>query len=317
MISYPVVATTPEIFRALTGLSQKDFDALFADFQPAHARRLQQATHTKRGLRRRQRQPGAGHPFDHDLRDRLLMALLWLRVYPTYELLGWLFGLDKSNAWRNAQDVLATLEQMACFPLEAPDPKRRPLTSAAELFDAFPEVRLVVDATEQSFHRLKGWENQKPFYSGKRKRHTIKAQLICTPSGRVGSVGPSVPGSVHDLTLLRKSGQADGLAAEEGLMADLAYVGLGDDRPGLTVVLPHKAKAAEALTGQQKAHNRCVSRCRVVVENLLGRLKVFQVLRQTFRSVFGRHAQVFRVIALLVDRCLAASRPELLLVALE
>ena len=317
MISYPLVAATPDIFRALTGLSQKDFDALFADFQQAHAARLGEATHTKRGFGPRQRKAGAGHPFDHDLRDRLLLALVWLRVYPTYELLGWLFGLDKSNAWRNVQDALATLAQMACFPLEAPDQRRRPLASAAGLFDAFPEVRLVVDATEQSFHRLAGWDNQKPFYSGKKKRHTIKAQLICTPSGRVGSVGPSLPGSVHDLTLLRNSGDADGLGPGDGLMADLAYVGLADDRPGLTVVLPHKAKAGEALTGGQKAHNRRLARCRVVVENLLARLKVFQVLRQTFRSVFGRHAQVFRVVALLVDRCLAATRPEILPVALE
>ena len=317
MLSYTRVAATPAIFRALTGLSQKDFDALFGDFQKAHAARLGEATHTKRGCRPRRRKAGAGHPFDHDLRDRLLMALVWLRVYPTYELLGWLFGLDKSNAWHNVQDILATLEQMARFPLERPEAQRRPLTSEADLFDAFPEVRLVVDATEQSFHRLKGWENQKPFYSGKRKRHTIKAQLICTPSGRVGSVGPSVPGSVRDLTLLRRSGEADELAPEDGLMADLAYVGLPDDRPGLNVVLPHKAKKGVPLTDEQKAHNRRVSSCRVVVENLLAPLKVFQVLRQTFRSVFGRHAQVFRVAALLVDRCLAAARPEILPVALE
>jgi hypothetical protein len=316
MISYSLVAASPDIFGAVSGLSQKDFDALYLDFQEAHRRRLEQASHTKRGFRPRQRKAGAGHPFDHNLRDRLLMTLFWLRVYPTYELLGWLFGLDKSNAWHNVQDVLATLEQMACFPLEWPK-AQRPLTSQEDLFDAFPEVRLVVDATEQSFHRLKGWDNQKPFYSGKKKRHTIKAQLICTPSGRVGSVGPSVPGSVHDLTLLRKSGEADELLPEEGLMTDLAYVGLADDRPGLHVVLPHKAKKDVALSDEQKAYNKRVSRCRVVVENLLARLKVFQVLRQTFRSVFGRHAQVFRVVALLVDRCLGSSRQETLEVALE
>jgi len=316
MISYSLVAATPEIFRAVSGLCQEDFDALLCDFQEAHRGRLEEATHTKRGSRPRQRKAGAGHPFDHDLRDRLLLTLFWLRVYPTYELLGWFFGLDKSNAWHNVQDVLATLEQMACFPLERPK-EQRLLASQEDLFDAFPEVRLVVDATEQSFHRLKGWDNQKPFYSGKKKRHTIKAQLICTPSGRVGSVGPSVPGSVHDLTLLRNSGEADELLPEEGLMTDLAYVGLADDRPGLRVVLPHKAKKDVPLTGQQKAYNKRVSRCRVVVENLLARLKVFQVLRQTFRSVFGRHAQVFRVVALLVDRCLGSSPQEILEVALE
>jgi hypothetical protein len=316
MISYPLVAGTAGIFPALTGLSKDDFDALFSDFQAAHARRLQQATHTKRGFCPRQRKAGAGHPFDHDLRDRLLLALVWLRVYPTYELLGWLFGLDKSNAWHNVQDVLATLHDMARFPLDRPD-DQRPLTSPEDVFDAFPEVRLVADATEQSFHRLKGWDNQKPFFSGKKKRHTIKAQVLCTPSGRVGSVGPSVPGSVHDLTLLRRSEDVDALRPEEGLMADLAYVGLAEERPGLQVVVPHKAKAGVPLTEEQKGDNRRVSSCRVVVEHLLARFKVFQVLRQTFRSVFGRHAQAFRVVALLVDRCLAVFQPEILPVALE
>ena len=83
------------------------------------------------------------------------------------------------------------------------------------------------------------------------------------------------------------------------------------------MVLPHKAKKDVPLSTEQKADNKRVSRCRVVVENLLARLKVFQVLRQTFRSVFGRHAQVFRVVALLVDRCLGSSRQETLEVALE
>ena len=53
------------------------------------------------------------------------MALVWLRVYPTYEVLGWLFGLEKSNAWENVQDVLAVLETLADFPFERPAADRR------------------------------------------------------------------------------------------------------------------------------------------------------------------------------------------------
>ena len=103
---------------------------------------------------------------------------------------------------------------MACFPLERPD-GLHPLTSPEDVFDAFPEVRLVADATEQSFHRLKGWDNQKPFYSGKKKRHTIKA-VACARQRGHRSVGPSVPGSVHDLTLLRRSGDVDALRRRTG-----------------------------------------------------------------------------------------------------
>jgi len=315
MFSYTVLAATPAIFPALTGVRLGEFDTLFADFEKAHAARLAETTHTRRGFRPRRRKPGAGHPFDHDLRDRLLMTLVWLRIYPTYQLLGWLFGLDKSNAWHNVQEVLATLNEKASFPFEGPPEERRPLTSPDDVFAAFPDVRVVIDASEQPFHRLKGWDNQKPFYSGKKKQHTVKGQIVCTPSGRIGSVGPSVPGSVHDLTLLRQSDLEDNLADEDGSMADKAYVGLAEDWPERTVVLPHKAKPGVPLTTAQRAYNRVVSRCRVVVENVLARFKVFQVLQQRFRSVFGRHVLALRAVALLVDRRLAANQSKILAVS--
>jgi hypothetical protein len=305
MISYEQLAATPSIFPALTGHTQAQFDALFTDFQQAHARRTAQATYTKRKLRPRQRAPGAGHPFRLPLRDRLLLTLVWLRVYPTSALLGWLFGLDKSNAWHNVPEVLATLPGMASFPFERPAPERRQLGSKQEVLDAFPQVRVIIDSTEQPFHRLEGWDNQKPFYSGKKKRHTVKAQSACTPEGRVAAVGPSGPGSTHDLALLRGSGLLDHLEAGEGAMTDRGYVGLQDDRPDREVVTPHQASTGHPLTGAQKAFKRVVSGCRVVVEHLLAQVKRFQVLRQVFRSVFGRHGQVFRVVALLVDRRLA------------
>src|SRR5262245_62108699 len=48
------------------------------------------------------------------------MALIWLRVYPTYELLGFFFDLHKRNAQLNVRDVLATLETLDDFPFDRP-----------------------------------------------------------------------------------------------------------------------------------------------------------------------------------------------------
>jgi hypothetical protein len=50
-----------------------------------------------------------------------------------------------------------------------------------------------------------------------------------------------------------------------------------------------------------------INRHRVVVEHVMAQLNRFQILRQTLRSVFGRHTQVFRVVALLVDRRIAVA----------
>jgi IS5 family transposase len=302
MITYDRLAETPEAFPALTGLTRDEFDRLFGAFEAAADAHRAASTHTKRGARKRERAAGAGHPHSLAPRTRLLLALVWLRVYPTYELLGWLFGLDKSNAWHNAQDVLEVLDTMTDFPFDRPDPGRRKLQTAEAVVEAFPEVRVIIDAKEQAFRRPGGWDRQKPFYSGKKKRHTVKNQVACTPGGRIVSVSATAPGRTHDLTVLRYTGLLDRLPPGAGVMADKGYVGAGADAGARAVVIPARATKNHPLTGEQKASNRVVNGCRVVVEHVMAQLNRFQVLRQTFRSVFGRHTRAFRVVALLVDR---------------
>jgi DDE superfamily endonuclease/Helix-turn-helix of DDE superfamily endonuclease len=304
MITYAALRLTPQIFPALTGLTREEFDRLVIDFVAARDHRRAASTHTKRG-RPRRRAAGAGAPATLDLPDRLLMTLLWLRVYPTYEVLGWLFGLEKSNAWENVQDTLAVLETLADFAFERPAAERAKLRTPQAVFDAFPQVKVILDGKEQPFRRPRGWDQQKPFYSGKKKRHTVKNQVVCTPEGRIGGVGATVPGSTHDLTMMRGDGVLDRLAAGEGAMADKAYTGAQDDCPGVPLVVPAKATRGHPLSAEQESANRAISGCRVVIEHVMAQLNRFQVLKQVFRSGFGRHTRAIRVVAALVDRRIA------------
>jgi DDE superfamily endonuclease/Helix-turn-helix of DDE superfamily endonuclease len=301
MITYERLLRTPKAFPALTGLCLEEFDRLLGEVTAADRHRAAATTATKDG-RPRRRAAGAGRHPDHDLRDRLLMALFWLRVYPSYSLLGWLFGLDKANAWRNVQNTLALLDTLPDFPFDRPTGGRKKVRAAAALFEEFPEVRLIVDAKEQPFRRPDGWDNQKAFYSGKRKQHTLKYQVGVTPEGRVGSVSVSVPGGVHDLTLLRGSGLLDRLGEGEGVMTDKAYLGADEGRPGLRVVLPCKRPPKGELSPAQKGYNRRVSRRRVKAEHVLAQFSRFAALRQRFRGLMGRHSRAVRAVALLVDR---------------
>ena len=83
MIGHATLRLTPKIFPALTGLTLGEFERLAGEFVAAHARARAAATHTQKGAPRR-RAPGAGAPPSLALTDRLLMALVWLRIYPTY-----------------------------------------------------------------------------------------------------------------------------------------------------------------------------------------------------------------------------------------
>ncbi len=190
---------------------------------------------TRKGQTRK-RAVGAGAKFSQDGRTRLLMALVFLRIYPTYEVLGFLFSLNKGNAQRGVVDVMATLEAHTVFVrspyrlclrtffvCERPAEDRKKLRSVQAVMDAFPDVRLIIDAKEQKVQRPSGSDesgnsHQKPFYSGKKKAHTLKTQVAVAPDGSFQSVGKSVPGSMHDLTLLRQSDLLHRLPKTEGVM---------------------------------------------------------------------------------------------------
>ena len=198
--------------------------------------------------------------------------------------------------------MLATL---ADFPFERPAADRAKLATPAAVIAAFPEVEVLIDGTEPPSRRPQGWDQPKPFDSGKKKRPTVKDRSVCTPEGRIGGVSDTAPGSTHDLTMMRQDGTLDRLDEGEAAMADKAYTGGQKDRPGTPPVVPTKATRGHPLTEEQKGANRVISGYRVVIEHVMAQLNRFQVLKQVFRSEFERHTGVIRVVAALVDRRIA------------
>jgi DDE superfamily endonuclease len=303
MLSVDLLAAKPAAFRSLTGLGPAEFEALDAAFEPAYRRHRAAAATTRRQGRPRRRAPGAGGAYKHGLRTRLLLALVWLKVYPTYEVLGLLFGLHKRNAQLNARDALEVLEQLDDFPFDRPPAGRPPLGSLAAVMAAFPAVRLGVDSKEQRVHRPGGGhQRQKPYYSGKKRAHTLKTQLAVRPDGLIESVSPGVPGSVNDVRLLRETHLLDRLAEGEAAMTDKGYEGGDKGYPAGVLVLPKKDRKKRPLTEADRARNRSINRLRVVVEHTIAQLNRFTVLRQVYRGGRLRHSQVVRAVAVLVNR---------------
>jgi hypothetical protein len=64
----------------------------------------------------RQRAPVAGGKFKLTLEERVFMTLFALRLYSTWTLLGFLFDLDESNAFRDAQITQAFLAEHLPLP---------------------------------------------------------------------------------------------------------------------------------------------------------------------------------------------------------
>lgn len=315
MVTYEKLSKRPQAAPSLIGMSLTEFNRLYQEFEVAHAERLANLRLTKRERKSRQRAVGAGPKHRYTLRDRLLMTLFWLRVYTTYEVLGFFYELDKTNIEDNLKDILATLDGMITFTFERPGPERKKLRSPQAVMDAFPEVRLVIDTKEQRLHRPKNsqddrgniQDNQRPYYSGKKKAHTMKNQIAVRPDGLIEAVSQSVPGGVtHDITLLRKTDLLSQLDGDEAAMMDKAYDGIQKDYPDVCIFQPFKARRNHPLTEEQKAYNRFLSRYRIVVEHTLAQMNRFQVLAQVYRHQRDGHTCIVRIVAGLVNRRIRA-----------
>lgn len=306
MITYEKLSPLPSAFKSLTGMSVEAFDQLFEAVVPAHHQRLRD-TPTKRGGQPRKRAVGCGRRYTHSLRNRLLMALVWLRIYPTYEVLGFYFSLHKTNARQNVEEILETLLAMTAFGFERPSKERKKLSSLQAVMDAFPEVALVIDSKEQRIQRPSGEDEegnsrQRPYYSGKKKAHTLKTQIAVRPDGLIEAVSDSVPGSIHDLALLRKTKLLERLAEDEGAMMDKGYDGITKDHPDRALYLPFKARRNRPLTEEEKACNAFLSSYRIVVEHTNAQLQKFQALAHLYRHNLSKHTRTVRVVAGVVNR---------------
>lgn len=298
MLTYKTARQKPEEFRSLTGLSVEEFDQLYREvkqvYQDAEDRRLARPN--------RIRKRGAGRKFRRDVRNRLLLVLTWLRVYPSYRVLGLLFNLDKSTICRNLKVMLSLLQQVtdtALLDLNTDDGGEDDLEA---ILAAFPQLKAIVDATEQRIRRPKDKEVQKAHYSGKKKAHTRKTQVVVNPQGRIGHVSESAPGSHHDLTLERQSKVNQQLPSQIDLMGDKGYQGLQNDNPDRAVELPYRKPRGQELAEELKACNRILAGTRIVVEHTLAHMKIFQVLYQVYRHARNAYSSIFRLIAGLVNR---------------
>src|SRR5215210_7758329 len=215
--------TRPVVFRHLTGLTVAAFDELAADVVPAV-----EAAHRKTLERpNRQRAVGGGGDFDLSTADQVLMTVIWLRQYPTNEVLGFLFGVSDSTASRVRTRCLPVLEHAGRDTMRMPDPGVARRKRLPALLADTPGLAVVIDSFEQRTQRPQ--RRQRAYYSGKKEAHTLKSQVVVDEeSGRFVDVSDSVPGRWADIKLLKRSRVLKRLPAGVGALGDLGYVGIGE-----------------------------------------------------------------------------------------
>ena len=173
----------------MTGLNRKAFDALLPTFSRVYEQSLLQQP--------RQRAMGGGRKARlRNPQDKLFYILFYFKCYPTFDVAGLLFDIDRAQAhyWMHRLQLIleAALGQTMTLP-------ERQLTGIEEFVVRFPGVeRVMIDGTERPIQRPQDLEQQKLNYSGKKKRHTRKHLAAVDQRKRVLVLSKAREGKLHD-----------------------------------------------------------------------------------------------------------------------
>jgi hypothetical protein len=220
-----------------------------------------------------------GRPPSLSRADELLMTLMYWREYRTQFHSGVTYGVSEATVCRVIQKVEKALIKSKQFHLPG---------------------KKVLQASDRNWcldWRDHFWplapQRQRQHYSGK-KRDT-QAQVIVNQ--RTEEIGNRLwAGSKHD-SIVQESRSA--LSVTICSLADSGY-------QGLTNVHEH-GTACNLPAEEQKASNRALSRQRIRVENVIGRLKVLRILCERYRNRRKRFALRFNLIAAICNLELKAA----------
>jgi hypothetical protein len=178
MFAYDQVKERPKLLRAMTGLTQKEFEQLLLGFHKAWEAYVQQAYVDREG---RQRQYGGGKPEATlvTIEDKLLFILYYMKTYPLQEILAFEFGMGQSTAheWIHIlSDVLKkALDDDGHLPERSPQ-------ELATVLTAVPTTVYGIDGTERRRQRPSDPGQQADYYSGKKKH--IRSRILFLETSR-------------------------------------------------------------------------------------------------------------------------------------
>ncbi len=291
MINYSYLSRHTDLFPAAVGVSCSQFESIL----PKFSKSLRKAEHEKAWCRQRVRNVGGGRK-SHLKSDfeKLVFILLYYKTYPTFRLAQIIFEFDKRNVQLWIRSLESVLFESIGYQLELPTVRAR---TTHGLFEVCPALKeFITDATEREVQRPKDSDLQKFYYSGKKKKHTVKNQLMVHPrSKRILAISDTYEGKRHDKRIFEEDPLFLKIPPNSTGMGDSAYQGV--KHPFLRMVVPKKSPPKGELSKEEKNVNKSISSIRVRSEHPISYLKHFNILSHRFRNDLKHSHQPFLTIS--------------------
>ncbi|MDR0573378.1 MAG: IS5 family transposase [Tannerella sp.] len=226
--------------------------------------------------------PTRGTPAKLSNADKLLLLLMYYREYRTQFHIGVTYGISESRVCEIIKEAEGILIEDSRFHL----PGKKALLKAENHFEA-----VLIDVTESPVERPK--KKQRLHYSGKKKRHTQKTQIVADKASRKILCTDFAKGRKHDFKLFKDSRVY--LRKESKCVVDTGYQGM--QKLHINSEHPKKRSKKHPLAKADKKQNRQISSTRITVENIIRDVKIFRIIAEKYRNRRRRFSLRFTLIA--------------------
>lgn len=260
--------------RAMLGVDKEEFERLLPQFEQIL-------------IENKLNNPNRKHKLGQGIKGKLptvthklFFTLFYLKVYPTFDVLGCFFDKGRSRSCKELHLYLSILKKVLGRELVLPE---RKVTSMEELFERFPEIKDVfIDGVERKVERPVNKKRQNKLYSGKKKIHAKKNIIITDEKKSILLLTPTKSARRHDKRLADKISLFEHIPEYIAIWLDTGFQGVLKQH--FNTLIPKKASRSKPLSYEEKAENRIISSFRVRVENAISGVKRYTVISGTLRN---------------------------------
>lgn len=243
--------------------------------------------------RKRPPLPKDGRPREVLPIHKVLMTLLYLRHNVSHEVVAAIFGFSADSSENAFHEVVPLLRDM--FPSEKWESEKK-WRRGEPTWSPDKVDKVIIDSFETPISRPSINERQKRVYSGKKKRHTLKTQVVTDQAGEILCLGAPHPGPKADIKIYEEEPLPEPIA-DKSRIGDKAYA--SRDHP--EIITPHKKPKGGELSEKQKGENKEISKERVYVEHAIRRIKGWRIMRDEYRLATGLFAAVSSAVVGLIQ----------------
>ena len=166
MIKISKALKSNRVLKSLTGLNIEKFKELVPYF--AKILEEENGKRIKNDKNRKRKAGGGSKPTLDSVEAKLFYILFYVKVYPTFDLAGFMFDVNRSQTNRWMHQLLPILEKALDRRVVLP---QRKVENVESFMNLFPNIKDVfIDGTERRVERSSDNKKQRLNYSGKKKR---------------------------------------------------------------------------------------------------------------------------------------------------